>query len=736
MTTAMTDRKSPLISQPARLLFFFLLALYLLTWSADFHSSDGLAMFSTAESLARRGAWDIEQIRWMGLQQGAFGQDGLLYSRKGLGQPLLALPLTWLGLVLPGFGPAGATLLFGSLLTALTGAMIFAFGRQLGYRASTAMLSGLIFGTGTMAWPYAKTFFSDTLAGALLLATTMSLFAFRRFHHTRYAFFAGLALAWAVATRYAEGVFLPVFGLLFLACLWQAFPARAFSARLQAALPAALAFTAPVAVIGLGLLTFNLSRYGNPLDTGYLPEETFSAVWWQGIAGQLISPGRGLLLYNPILVVALWGAVPLFKKDKLTGLAAPAVILIHLLLYGKWFMWHGGFAWGARFMVATLPFWAIWLAPVLEKVFGKGRRLWRWGLPAVWGLSVIAQIPGLAVDFDLWQNRLLETGLPLFDPLTFFRPVYSPLLQTWPLINIQNLDVAWAVNGRVAWSMVIVLITNIFIAGWGLLVWKRARARIPAPLTLVGVSGLLTAVLLLRYAHTLPPADLQAALRAVNRLPDAPLIYNQPTQAAAIAELYAGRGPVLGLGRLETGRLDAVAGSAEAVWWLSPWQGDIERYLQQTHGQALSQTRGAQRVTLFARADGRVRAVGAAFDDGITLQSVRLSPALKPNAPFAVSFTWRAKTSPAADYRIFVHLLNATGAIVAQTDGAPVHWTRPTSTWRPDEPIVDHHALWIPDLPQSKYRLVAGLYEPSTGARLSLSTGGDFVLLQTFRPGD
>jgi hypothetical protein len=36
-------------------------------------------MFATAESLVRRGALDIEQLRWMDLQQGTFGLDGLLY---------------------------------------------------------------------------------------------------------------------------------------------------------------------------------------------------------------------------------------------------------------------------------------------------------------------------------------------------------------------------------------------------------------------------------------------------------------------------------------------------------------------------------------------------------------------------------------------------------------------------------------------------------------------------------
>ncbi|MEM7346792.1 MAG: hypothetical protein AAF485_21320, partial [Chloroflexota bacterium] len=57
-------------------LFLFLLSVYLLTYTPRINSSDGLAMFATAESLVRRGAFDIEQIRWSDLQQGTYGLDG------------------------------------------------------------------------------------------------------------------------------------------------------------------------------------------------------------------------------------------------------------------------------------------------------------------------------------------------------------------------------------------------------------------------------------------------------------------------------------------------------------------------------------------------------------------------------------------------------------------------------------------------------------------------------------
>lgn len=718
--------------RPALALFLFLFSLYLCTYAPHFHSSDGIAMFSTAESLVRRGAFDVEQIRWMGLQQGTFGLDGLLYSRKGLGQPLLALPLTWLGLVLPWFGPATATLLFGSLLTAFTGVLIFWFLERLDYRRTVGLTAALIFGTGTMAWPYAKTFFSDTLAGTLLLIAALTLLVFKQNGRSRYAFIAGLSLAWAVATRYAEGVFLPVFGLIFLACLWKRSTVNGQQSVLKTLFsePALYAFAAPIVAMGVSLMAFNLSRYGDPLNTGYLPQETFSAVWWQGIAGQLFSPGRGLLLYNPILLLTFLGIRPFWRRHKLEATGVLAVILIHLLLYGKWFMWHGGFAWGARFMVATLPFLVILVAPALEKLFSGQNRLLKTGFGLLWGVSIITQIPGLAVNFDLWQNRLVETGLPLFAPITFFRTEYSPLWQTWQLITPPNLDVAWAVDGKIAWGLLVLLGANLLFAGWNLYSLSPAGGRGRGEQIAALIFTLVTTAMFLSFVHQSQPADLQAALGRVNeQLPNAALVYHDPLKAFAVSELYAGHGPVLGLGAAEPDRLDAFTANQPAVWWLPTFAGEIESRLLARFGVAASETFGEQRLLLLAQADGETQHINAQLGASITLTEARLSARAQPDAPFAVTLVWHAEQTPSADYQVFIHLLDSGGKLVAQTDGQPGNWTRPTGGWQPGETIIDPHALWVPDLAPGDYTLIGGLYEPATGKRLLTAGGENSVVL-------
>ena len=109
----------------AFLIFGASLACYLLTYTGLIDSSDGLSMFATTESMVRRGELDSNQLLWMGLQQGSFGPDGDLYSRKGIGMALLAYPLVWLAKPWSTLGLVQAALLLNPLLTAYSGALVY-----------------------------------------------------------------------------------------------------------------------------------------------------------------------------------------------------------------------------------------------------------------------------------------------------------------------------------------------------------------------------------------------------------------------------------------------------------------------------------------------------------------------------------------------------------------------------------------------------------------------------------
>jgi hypothetical protein len=116
----------------------------------------------------------------------------------------------------------------------------------------------------------------------------------------------------------------------------------------------------------------------------------------------------------------------------------------------------------------------------------------------------------------------------------------------------------------------------------------------------------------------------------------------------------------------------------------------------------------------------------------VALLGANLAPAptvaLRPPATLTVTLAWQALSEMDVSYRVFLHLLQPDGSLLVQSDGEPVNWTRPTTGWAPGEVILDQRTLEIPaDAPPGQYKLVAGLYDPDTKQRLSLSDGTDVV---------
>lgn len=91
-----------------------------------------------------------------------------------------------------------------------------------------------------------------------------------------------------------------------------------------------------------------------------------------------------------------------------------------------------------------------------------------------------------------------------------------------------------------------------------------------------------------------------------------------------------------------------------------------------------------------------------------------------------VTFQWDALQAADKDYSLFIHVLDASGKLVAQTDGYPRSGSRPTSSWVKDETIVDPRQILLPpDLPGGDYSLLTGWYDWQTGDRVPLADAGD-----------
>ena len=140
--------------------------------------------------------------------------------RKGIGTSLVAVPLACLGLVVPVWGMVQTAMLLNVVVTALTGTLLFLYVRRLGYGECSGVVIALVFGLGTMAWPYSKYFFSEPLNGLCLLAAAYFLLPANAEEDARHTLartlLSGVFVGLAVATRFANAVLVAIYLALLL----------------------------------------------------------------------------------------------------------------------------------------------------------------------------------------------------------------------------------------------------------------------------------------------------------------------------------------------------------------------------------------------------------------------------------------------------------------------------------------------------------------------------------------
>jgi hypothetical protein len=330
---------------------------------------------------------------------------------------------------------AGAT-----LVLALLGWALVAWGRAAGVSPHAAVAGALLATLGTMLWPMAAMGY-DVLVEALALSVILRA-GTGDAAGSRWAL-AGLAFGAAIATRLGASVLGFSAALLLLAQrpsgLWPT--VRRSVTFAVGALPG-------VALV----LWFNWLRSGSPLafsqlgTPGYAQE--LNLPWWssghlEGMAGLLVSPGKGLFWYAPPLLGVLAAAVPLARRHGPALAALGVQLATSALVFGRFRYWHGDWAWGPRYVAALciaaapLAWWLVARAPTPAR---RGRLV---GPAVVAALIALQALPvvGQPVEhhFALPLSPLAASGRLVTRPVTrppeppdsrvlYFEPVNSPFV--------------------------------------------------------------------------------------------------------------------------------------------------------------------------------------------------------------------------------------------------------------------------------------------------------------------
>jgi mannosyltransferase len=182
--------------------------------------------------------------------------------------------------------------------------------------------------------------------------------------------------------------------------------------------------------------------------------------------------------------------------------------------------------------------------------------------------------------------------------------------------------------------------------------------------------------------------------------------------------------------------LEALTAQAERIYgifWATEEadpDGLIEGWLNQRAYKANDTWFGNVRLVSYATSSEalEIQEVDFRLGEDIRLKGYGISQGkIAPGEILQISLIWEPDGPLTEDYTVFVQLLDEANHVVGQRDAQPLI---PTTAWRPGQPITDNHGLYLePGTPPTPLRLIVGLYDSATGARVPSEGGGDFIRL-------
>lgn len=442
-------------SLPAALaLLTLLLATYGLSYSGRFSTDDEHILASRSLSLAFQGELNDDRVlgnsRIFIYQSLPVEQASASLAIEPL-QSVMGAGLARLSLLL-GNGRVQTLFLLNIFATALTAVCVFFAVRVLRYSVMTALVTALFFGLGTQAWVYTRTFFRDPLAMLFLTFAWTCALILNHATSKRSQRLAGtgilLGLILGILSKNTVTIALPAVAILIIP-YWKSL-VRKDSPPLRVQLARPGVFLPALAVLA-GLLTLSVSARG--------PLTRFSlSYYWEtlvifatsphphllpAIFGPLVSPGKSLFLYSPVLLLSL---VTLVEK-RIEAIAAWSYVLLLVIAQALFYdsNWWGSVNWGLRFLLPAVPLLTIAAAGVLDRLLAAPKG-WIW-IAFLACISALVQLIGISTPLGEYYQYLVNLSQLAAGTLGVWDMRYSALAwtaarvfsgQQWDLASLGN----------------------------------------------------------------------------------------------------------------------------------------------------------------------------------------------------------------------------------------------------------------------------------------------------------
>lgn len=356
-------------------------------------------------NMAESGIYNLS-TEWGGVAYPDVGisTDGKISSYFAPGVAYMTLPFYKLGAKF-GYGQL-ATFAVESIVSIITLVFIYIVGRRIFKLPMwAALFSVLVFAFASTSWSYAVTLYQNAFTACFMITSFYAVWRFAQEetrHKWLYASYVWSAYALSITVDYPNAVMmLPV--MFYFAISTFKIEKIENSIKLSIKWSAIVTFVVFVLVTSVHFW-HNAQYYGGPTklagelqgynpnvdiqtlpknSSGIIDEDNKSAVGFfseekipRGLYVLLVSDERGLFYFTPIFIFSIFGILYSLKRreEKNTAYIVPiALIIVNVFLYSSWGDPWGGWAYGPRYLIPTIPYLALFIGLFLS----QGESLWK-----------------------------------------------------------------------------------------------------------------------------------------------------------------------------------------------------------------------------------------------------------------------------------------------------------------------------------------------------------------------